>query len=93
MFCIMIGQKTHRISCLEYIEDLDKLDKSKAYPIDIGARGIEAIDYICAYDIFGKYNNLFKGLKFADGRPFGTEEKVPGFTGTRIELMWALAEA
>jgi len=23
----------------------------------------------------------------------GEDEKVPGFTGTRIELMWALAEA
>ena len=75
------------------VMNLDKLDKSKAYPIDIGARGIQALDYIGAYDIFGKYNNLFKGIKLTDGKPFGTKEKVPGFTGTRIELMWALAEA
>ena len=27
MFCMMIEEKTHRISCPEYIEDLDRCDK------------------------------------------------------------------
>ena len=73
--------------------DLSTLDKTKTYPIDIGSRGIEAIEYIGAYQIFAKYNNFFKGIKARESLGMNTPEKIPGFTGTRVELMWSLAEA
>jgi 2-polyprenyl-6-methoxyphenol hydroxylase-like FAD-dependent oxidoreductase len=73
--------------------DLSTLDKTKTYPIDIGARGIQAVDYIGAYAIFEKYNNLFKGIKTNMGGGMSDPEIVAGFTGTRVELMWSLAEA
>jgi len=73
--------------------DLSTLDKTKTYPIDIGARGLQAVDYIGAYEIFAKYNNLFKGIKANEKLGMNTPEIVPGFTGTRVELMWSLSEA
>ena len=43
-----------------------------------------------AYEIFEKHTNYFKGVMGSDGQLFGEKEKVPGFCGARIELMWAL---
>jgi 2-polyprenyl-6-methoxyphenol hydroxylase-like FAD-dependent oxidoreductase len=74
---------------LENVGKPEMLDKSKTYPIDIGAKGIRAIEYIGAYHIFEKYCNFFEGVMTPQG-VFGEKEKVPGFCGSRLELMWAL---
>ena len=96
---ISLNRSGHKISIfekdeynLDHVGNPDKLDKTKTYPIDIGAKGIRAIEYIRAYHIFEKYCNYFKGIMGPTG-VFGEEEKQPGFCGSRLELMWALQEA
>lgn len=60
--------------------------------MDIGARGLQAIEYIGASEIFERHCNPFRGIIKNKTEIFSKEE-VPGYNSTRPELMQALNEA
>ena len=76
--------------------DVNRLDRDKTYPIDIGAKGCRAIKYLGIEPFFEKHCNSFKGTRLlGDGSMLGPEEPEGhyGYMGARVELMWALTEA
>ena len=75
--------------------NMDKLDRDKTYPIDIGAKGCRAIDYLEIRSFFNKHCNRFTGTMSTEGFQFGPQESLEhaGYMGARLEIMWALNEA
>ena len=75
---------------LDNVGKSEELDKTKTYPIDVGAKGLRAIEYVGAMKMFEKYCNPFEGVSMDNKTIFLKGEEKPGFCGSRLELMWAL---
>lgn len=88
---ISLNRCGHKVTIFEKgtNESIFEIDKSKCYPIDIGAKGLIAIEYIGANKIFEKHCNPFLGILQNTNVMLAKEEK-PGFMATRPELMRSL---
>ena len=77
---------------------MDSLDRSETYPVQIGTKGMVAIEYLGIKGYFEKHCNYSGGLRDIHGRLLGPHESEEsgcqhGFIGARTEVMWALSEA
>ena len=92
---IGLTKQGHEVTMFErlFYNYKDKADKSNQhrhlmYPVNIGAKGMRAINSLKCMHIMEKHLNVFEGMKNING-DWIFNEKRPCLMGCHLEIMWA----
>lgn len=82
-------------SLYNYKNKLDEstLDRSLMYPVNIGGKGLQVIDWLRCSPIFKHHLNEYDGMTDGKGNFIPCKEARPSFMATHLEIMWAFHQA
>ena len=93
---IGLARQGHDVTIFEksfynYKDKMDEstLDRGLMYPVNIGCKGLDVLDWMRCMPIFKHHLNEYDGMKDVYGNWLPAKELRPSFMGTHLEIMWA----